>query len=138
MKSFIRFTTRLILPVASKDAMKKLFLTVCCLIVFAGCRGKDGPQGLPGPAGLNSSVPVTLTGTATASGTVVVTVPNLNLERGDVLTIYFCSGSDCQAVPFVNGSSAVRYTVNGTTITITYSADMNGETYQINALEKTS
>jgi hypothetical protein len=55
----------------------------------SGAPGQEGPSGPPGLPGGQGSVPFTYSGTLVfPTDTVTQTIPDLNLEEGDILNVY--------------------------------------------------
>lgn len=113
----------------------KRVIGVVALLLFVGCKGKDGPPGAPG-APFSSSM-VNRNGAVT-SDSIAVTIPGLSISRGDILAVYTCIGTACvQVNEYQAGiSNNIFYIAQGTTVTISQAMTGLQTLWYISAVEK--
>lgn len=111
--------------------MIKLIAGVLLLSVI-GCKGKDGEPGRSFTSSMvNLSGPIT-------SDNFSVKVPGLRLDRGDILAVYACAGTDCTSLNVYEAGIGLNvfYGVRGDTVTIVNAKTGSGTLWYISALEK--
>lgn len=114
--------------------MKKM-IGLAVLLAIGGCKGKDGVAGAPG-ASFSSSM-VNRNGPVT-SDSIAVTIPGLNISRGDILAVYTCINTACVQVNIYQPGlpNNVFYIAQGTTVTISDALTGGQNLWYITALEK--
>ena len=116
--------------------MKKSITLISCLFVLIGCKGPAGPQGAPG---MNAGKIVDFNGPITSNDQ-YVTATGLNIERGDVLNVYACTGASNNQCVLVSGNSgAASYRIHesaGVTTVELLNFTLIGNFYYIDTLQQ--
>lgn len=114
--------------------MKKLLVVIGVLLI-AGCKGKDGA---PGATGASFSSSMVNRNGAVTSDSITVTIPGLNLSRGDILAVYTCIGTACVQLNIYQAGvpNNMFYIAQGTTVTIEQALTGTQTLWYISALEK--
>lgn len=118
--------------------MLKCLAVVLGAIVLTGCKGEKGDPGAAGTPGASATSFIVTRSGAITSNDMFVSVAGLNIQRGDILSVYHCLNTTCLQAPiFEPGPGTnVFYSVSGSTVELINMLAGGSNLYYITALEK--
>lgn len=117
--------------------MKKMMVVMVGLLLVS-CKGKDGAPGAAGAPGASFSSSMVNRNGSVASDSILVNIPGLSIQRGDLLAVYTCIASACVQLNLYQPGvpNNMYYIVQGSNVTIQQALTGNQTLWYISAVEK--